>query len=57
MIRKEYKCKECEFKFERTIFEDEEGEVSCPVCGCKNVELVVEEEKKPQSCSTSSKYT
>jgi DNA-directed RNA polymerase subunit RPC12/RpoP len=56
MIRREYICKDCEFKFERTIFE-EEKEVKCPVCGSEKIVLVTEEEKKPVNCSTSSKYT
>ncbi|MCX7770522.1 MAG: hypothetical protein N2202_05505 [Proteobacteria bacterium] len=56
MIRKEYICKDCDFKFERTVFE-EEKEVLCPVCGGNNIELVVREEKKPANCSISSKYT
>lgn len=56
MIRKEYICLDCEFKFERTIFE-EEKEVLCPICGSKKVQLTAEEEKKTASCSTSSKYT
>lgn len=56
MIRKEYICKDCDFKFERTTFE-EEKEIQCPVCGSKNVELLKEEEKKPANCSVSSKYT
>lgn len=56
MIRKEYICKDCDMKFERVII-DEIEEVLCPVCGGKNIELTVEEEKKPTSCSTSSKYS
>lgn len=56
MIRKEYICKDCEFRFERTVFE-EEKEVHCPVCGSEKVKIIVEEEKKPASCSTSAKYT
>lgn len=56
MIRKVYVCKECDFRFERTVVE-EENQIQCPICGSENVNIIIEEEKKPVSCSVSSKYT
>ena len=46
----------CEINFERTVIEEGE-EVKCPCCGAKDIKLGRTEEKKPDSCNTSAKYT